>query len=63
MREIERAWRRAHPEVLRPLAAQWVVLEGEQVIAVGPDPVPLVQTARAQGIRSPYVFRVDVDRP
>ena len=35
-RELE--WRRTHPEILKSFENQWVVLEGEEIIAHGPNP-------------------------
>jgi len=61
-RERENEWRRTHGDVLRAYAGQWLVLEGEQIVAHGDDPVPLVARAREHGIRSPYVFYVEPPR-
>jgi hypothetical protein len=55
-RELE--WRRTHREVLRNFAGQWVVLEGEEIVAHGKDPQQVVVEARAKGIRVPYIFYV-----
>ncbi len=62
-RERENAWRRTHSDAMSAYAGQWVVLEGEQIIAHGSDPAPLVARARERGIRSPYVFYVEPPRP
>lgn len=62
-RHVERAWRQANVEVLQSYAGRWVVLEGEQIIAAGDDPAELVAAARGQGIRSPYVFYVELLEP
>jgi hypothetical protein len=48
-RELE--WRRTHGEVLRAFAGEWVVLEGEEIIAHGDDPIRVVAEARAKGIK------------
>jgi uncharacterized protein DUF5678 len=56
-RELE--WRRTHGEILQAYSGQWVVLEGDRVVAHGYDPVGLIAEARAQGIEVPYVFRVE----
>lgn len=53
------AWRRAHEQELRELVGQWVIVEGDELIAHGPDPGALVAAARARGIRVPYVFFVE----
>jgi hypothetical protein len=44
--------------VLRSFAGQWVVLEGEAIVAHGKDPQQVVVEARAKGIRVPYIFYV-----
>jgi hypothetical protein len=36
-----------------------VILEVEEVIAFGPDPQALVDTAKARGIQVPYLFFVE----
>ena len=58
-RQREQEWRRTHGDVLRGYAGEWLVLEGEEIIAHGDDPADLVKQARARGIRSPYVFFVE----
>ena len=63
LREREDAWCRSHPEVLRRFAGQWLVLEGEEIVAHGTDPAQLVEKARANGVRIPYVFYVEPLRP
>ena len=57
-RAQELEWRRTHREVLRNFAGQWVVLEGEEVVAHGKDPQQVIVEARAKGIRVPYIFYV-----
>jgi hypothetical protein len=56
-RELE--WRRTHPEILQSFENEWVVLEGEEIIAHGPNPMEVVTKARAEGIKTPYVFYVE----
>jgi hypothetical protein len=56
-RELE--WRRTHQEMLRTMAGEWVVLEGEEIIGHGKDLGPLVAEARARGIVVPYAFFVE----
>ena len=62
-REREHAWRRTHGDVLRAYTGQWLVLEGEEIVAHGADPSELVRKARARGIRSPFVFFVEPSEP
>lgn len=56
-RELE--WRRTHAETLKSLENEWVVLEGNQVVAHGNDPVQVVNEAKSKGIRTPYIFFVE----
>ncbi len=37
---------------------KWVVLEGSQVIAAGPDPKKIYQEVRAKGITSPFLIYI-----
>lgn len=59
LRISEQAWRHANQEKLRALAGEWIVLEGEELIAHGSDPARLVTEARAKGVRVPYIFFVE----
>jgi len=59
LRVRELAWRQAHREDLRAYAGQWVVLEGEELVAHGPTPAGVVAQAKARGIHVPYVFFVE----
>jgi hypothetical protein len=58
-RSRELAWCRTHAEVLRQFAGQWIVLEGEEIVARGDDPLQVVAEARAKRIQVPYVFYVE----
>lgn len=62
-RDRELAWRRSHPDALQAYAGEWVILEGEEIVAHGRSPAQLVGQARAQGIRIPYVFYVEELQP
>lgn len=63
-RDRELAWRRDHQKELQSrFAGQWVVLEGEDVVASSPDAARAVEEARAKGVPVPYVFYVDQTRP
>lgn len=63
-REREHAWRRSNRELLqRQYVDQWVVLEGEEIVAHDKDAVRAVEEAKAKGIRVPYVFFVEAPRP
>lgn len=56
-RELE--WCRTHKEVLLQFAGQWVVLEGEEIVAHGDDPLQVVAEARSKGVQVPYIFYVE----
>ncbi len=58
-RSRELDWCRTHAEVLRQFAGQWLVLEGEEIVAHGNDPLQVVAEARAKGIQVPYIFFVE----
>jgi hypothetical protein len=40
---------------------KWVVLEGSEVVASGPDPKRLYEEVRAKGISSPFLIFVSPD--
>lgn len=46
-RDRELEWRRTHREALCNFAGQWVVLEGDAIVAHGTDPQQTVIEARA----------------
>jgi len=58
-RERELEWRRTHPEVLKRYENEWVVLDGEQIVAHGADPAQVIQQAKRNGILKPYIFFVE----
>lgn len=63
-RDRELAWRQSNHEMLRSrFAGQWVVLEGEEIVAHGKDAARAVEEARAKGISTPFVFFVEGLRP
>ncbi len=58
-REREDAWRRSNQELLQGrFAGQWVVLEGETIVAHGENAAQAVEEARAKGVEVPFVFYV-----
>ncbi len=58
-RARELAWRRNNEGTLAQYAGEWIVLEGDEIVAHGQEPTQLVTEARAKGIRVPYVFFVE----
>ena len=58
-RERELEWRRTHTETLRQFENEWVVLEGEEIIAHGSDAAKVIGEAKIKGIRTPYIFFVE----
>lgn len=61
-RDRELEWLRRHQEEIRVLAGQWVVIEGEAIVAVGRDPLEAVQDARRKGVQVPFVCRIEHER-
>jgi len=61
-RSRELRFRETCQEILNPLAGQWVCLEGETIVAHGPDVAKVVEEARTKGVQVPYVFKVS-DEP
>lgn len=53
---------RDHPEVFDGLVGQWIVLEGQTIIAHGDDPAQIASEARTKGVRVPFLFRVERKR-
>lgn len=58
-RQREFEWIRTHADQMRRLAGQWVVLEGEELVAHGKNAVRVVATARRKGVAVPLVFYVE----
>jgi hypothetical protein len=58
-RERELEWRRTHANELQALQNQWVVLEGDEVIARGENPLEVISEAKSKGVRTPYIFFVE----
>jgi hypothetical protein len=56
-RELE--WRRTHAIALRQYENQWVVLEGEEIVAHSSDAAQAIRQAKSRGIRTPYIFFVE----
>ena len=63
-RERELAWRSSHQEELhRRFAGQWVVLEGEEIVAASRNAAEATEVARMKGISLPFLFYVDKPQP
>ena len=59
-REVEHAWRRSHSELLQDrYAGDWLVVEGEEIVAHGRDAIEVVREARSKGVAVPYLFFVE----
>jgi len=58
-RERELEWRSTHAETLRRFENEWVVLEGEEIIAHGSDAAQVIREAKSRGIKTPYIFFVE----
>ncbi len=61
-RERELRWLREHRNELQRLSGQWIVIEGQTLVASGFDPVEVVREARRKGVRVPFVRRIDESR-
>ena len=48
-KELE--WLKEHG---REYVGEWVVLDGDRLIGHGPDPIPIVEQARAEGVKMPF---------
>ena len=55
-RTNELAWIAEHGPEYR---GEWVVLDGNRLIAHGSDPQPLLKQARSQGLERPLVTRIE----
>lgn len=53
--EQERAWINAHRD---EYLGQWVALDGDRLIAHGPDAVSVYDEARSRGVSVPYLAHV-----
>jgi len=63
-RARELRWLQTNRELLqRSYASQWIVLEGETIVAAGVDPAAVVSAARRSGVRIPFVHYVDAEPP
>jgi hypothetical protein len=57
-RSAEMTWA-SHPDA--QFIGKWVVLQGGQVLASGPDPRQLYEDARAKGDSSPFLIFISPD--
>jgi hypothetical protein len=51
-----------HPEAFDPYIGEWIVLEGESIVAHGHEAVDVVNEARSHGIKVPLVFLLEPKR-
>jgi hypothetical protein len=58
-RQRELEWIETHTDEMRRLAGEWVVLEGEDLVAHGKNATRVVASARRKGIKVPFVFYVE----
>lgn len=62
LREIEKAWVESHIKKLTAFAGEWLVIEGEELVAHNVDFVEAVREARARGVQVPYVTRLPLEK-
>lgn len=56
-----REWLKAHRH---EYIGKWIVLDGDRLIGAGDDPRPIVEQARAEGVKLPFVeFIRDTSEP
>jgi hypothetical protein len=58
-RQQELEWIQTHPDEMHRLAGEWVVLEGEELIAHGNTATRVAASARRKGIAVPFIFFVE----
>lgn len=58
-RVAEDRWAEEHPERMREMAGQWVVLEPYGIAAHDSDPLVAFAKAKEKGIAVPYIFYID----
>lgn len=57
-RSRETAWIAAH---WREYAGEWVLLDGDRLIAHGDDPLPFKELCRSEGIEVPFLVHLPKD--
>lgn len=62
LRETEKAWIDSHIEELSTFAGEWLVVEGDQLVAHNADLVDAIKQARARGVQVPYVTRLPLEK-
>jgi hypothetical protein len=62
-RQRELEWIQTHADSMRRLAGEWVVLEGNELVAHGKSASRVVASARRRGITVPFVFYVEQQSP
>lgn len=58
-RQREFEWIETHADEMRRLAGEWVVIEGDRLVAHGKNAAPVFATAKRKGITVPFVFYVE----
>lgn len=57
MRELECC--RAHEDLIRSFAGQWICVEGEEIVAHGNDPGQIYDEAKSKGVQVPFVLYIE----
>jgi hypothetical protein len=60
-RKTELDWMQANLEQFEPYRGQWVVVEGEGIIAAAPEYADARASAVKQGVDCPFIFRIPED--
>lgn len=60
-RKTEMDWLQANPELFAPHRGQWVVVEGERIVAASPEYAEARASALKQGVEVPFIFFIPED--
>ena len=62
-RQRELQWLQSNRKELQGFAGEWIVLDGERIIAHGRNAAEVVREARSKGVHVPFLHRVEGKRP
>jgi hypothetical protein len=62
-RTRELRWLAEHAEELAGYAGEWIILDGDELVAHAPDFLQALAEARRRGVRVPFVERIPSDQP
>jgi len=62
-RQTELAWLERHAAELRPLAGQWLAINGEELVSYGHTLAEVLEGARRRGVANPLLLRAPGPEP